>query len=364
MKGKRAFLLLGIVAVLLALALFSTLGIRNLSAAPTSPAVVLTNIALLNWNGGSAGDTNLSAGVGTNFGASWIGTNNLSTVAGNYISNVTYLTNEGNLQAVFILTSFSNYTGADNTASKPWTNWFTNLTTPGARASQLTVTLSPGGFANINFEVFAPVDETNTALMTFNLFASNSNAAFSPGTGNASNYTGLNGTVYGGTMGMYGYPFTTLMTNGEAIPTNWVVTVLAANMTIAKTVNVSNMFPFGSETTVPYPGALITYKLAYNNIGSASASTVRIVDTFQTNYVSLNTGAAMLRKLPFAGTFANYFAAAGTAKTYAMTDDDASTNDTAANQIIFCPESGTAPLTGGTVLAAQNGSYFFSVYLK
>jgi hypothetical protein len=364
MRGKSLFLVLGLVAVLLALALFSTLGIKKLSAAPTSAAVVLTNIALLNWNGGSAGDTNVSAGVGTNFGASWIGTNNLTTVAGNYISNVTYLTNEGNLQATFILTSYSNYTGVKNTASKPWTNWFTNLTTPGARAQALTVTLSPGGFANINFEVFAPINETNSALMTFNLFASNSNATFAPGTGNASNYTGLNGIVYGGTMGMYGMPFTTIMTNGQPVTTNWVVTVAAANMTIAKTVNVSNTFPFQLETAVPYPGALISYKVAYNNIGSSSAATVRIVDSMPTNYVTLNTTAALLRKLPFAGTFANYFAAAGVAKTFALSDDDASTNDLAGDQIVFCPELGTAPLTGGTVNAAQNGAYFFSVYLK
>ncbi len=364
MKGRQMFLFLSLVTALLTVVFFTTLGIKKLNAAPTGAGIVLTNIALLNWTGGSAGDTNFSAGVGTNFGASWIGENNKTITAGNYQSNVTRLSNDGNLAAVFILTANSNFTGAGNTASRPWTNWFTNMTSGGARGSALTVTLSPSGFADINFDVYAPVDETNTAAMTFNLLASNSNAVVAPGTANASNYTGLNGTVYGGWMGIHGYPFTTLMTNGQANFTNWVLTVSAANMTIAKSVNISNTGPFASVTAVPYPGAIISYKLAYENIGTANAANVRIVDSIPTNYVSMNTTAALFRKLVFAGTFANYFAGAGTAKTLAEGDDDGSTNSAAAEQVVFCPEAGTAPATGGTVNAAQNGSYFFSVYLK
>lgn len=359
MRGKSLYLFLGITFALLALVFFSTLGIKKLNAAPTASDVVLTNIATLNWTGGSTGVSNIMAnGVGTNYGASWIGENDKGITPGNYQSNVTYLTNDGNAQATFYLYSLSNLT---RTASLTWTNWFTNMTDGGARGATLTINISPAGMKQINFEVFAPVGETNTAYITYNCLASNVTAAAN--TGNASNYTGMNSIVYGGTMGLYaGFPYTVLMTNGQANFTNWIVTVSAANMTLAKTVNISNASPYGSITTVPYPGALIVYKLAYENVGAASATTVRIIDTIPTNYVTYTNDTIVARA--FGDTFVNYFSGGGTAKSDAVGDDDASTNDTAANQLVFCPSAGTAPNTGGTVASAANGSYFFRVLLK
>lgn len=357
MRGKSLYLFLGITVALLALVFFSTLGIKKLNAAPTASDVVLTNIALLNWTGGSTGVSNIMAnGVGTNYGASWIGENNKNITPGNYQSNITYLTNDGNAQATFYLYSLSNLT---RTASVAWTNWFTNMTDGGARGATLSINISPAGMKQINFEVFAPVGETNTAYITYNCLASNVTAAAN--TGNASNYTGMNSIVYGGTMGMYGFPYTVLATNGQANFTNWIVTVSAANMTLAKTVNISNAAPYGAITTVPYPGALIVYKIAYENIGAASATTVRIVDSLPTNYVTYTNS---IKAYAFADTFATYFAGGGTVKTSDMGDDDASTNDAAADQLVFCPSAGTAPLTGGTVVSAGNGSYFFRVLLK
>lgn len=362
MRGKSLYLLLGITVALLAVMFFSTIGIKKLNAAPTLSDVVLTNIATLNWTGGSTGVSNIMAnGVGTNYGASWIGENDKSITPGNYQSNITYLTNDGNSQATFYLFSRTNLT---RTASLVWTNWFTNMSDGGARADTMSINISPAGRKLINFEVYAPVGETNTAYITYNCLASNVTAAAD--SGNASNYTGINGTVYGGTMGMFAnYPFTVLMTNGQANFTNWIVTVSAANITLAKTVNISNAAPYGGNTTVPFPGALISYKIAYNNVGAANAANVRIVDSIPTNFVDMVTTAALFRKGAAIGdTFANYFAGSGTAYTLAETDDQMSTNSTAAEQVIFCPDNGTAPATGGTVNAAASGSYFFSVYLK
>jgi hypothetical protein len=300
----------------------------------------------------------MANGVGTNYGASWIGESDKGITPGNYQSNVTYLTNDGNAQATFYLYSLSNLT---RTASVMWTNWFTNMTDGGARGATLTINISPAGMKQINFEVFAPVGETNTAYITYNCLASNVTAAAN--TGNASNYTGMNSIVYGGTMGKYaGFPYTVLMTNGQANFTNWIVTVSAANMTLAKSVNISNAAPYGSITTVPYPGALIVYKLAYENVGAASATTVRIVDTIPTNYVNYTNNTIVARA--FGDSFDDYYAGGGTAKSDAVGDDDASTNDAAANQLVFCPSAGLAPGTGGTVTSAANGSYFFRVLLK
>jgi len=368
MRGKNLFLFLGIVSALLVMVFFTTLGIKKLNAAPTAPLVVLTNTVLMSWSGGTASDVNYTAGVGTNFGADWIGGNNASVAAGGTISNVTFLTNDGNISAVFIVSAFSNFTGAANTATTTWSAGFTNIndTTGGAT---LAVTISPAGGKEIRYWVTPPVSELDARVMTFNMFASNSNATFAPGSAiNASNYISLSGTNYGGSMGKYGQAFLTLMTNGQASPnmTNWVVTVQAATMTIAKTILIVNPFPFNGNTTTPYPGAKIAYKLAYQNTGAGTANSVTIVDTMPTNYVSLDTvSVTNFTSSAFGGTLANYVAGTGgyPLKTLAMADDDCSTNNAAAEQVVFTP-NGTAPGAPGNVASAGSGAYFFSVFLK
>lgn len=348
---------------LVAAVFFSSLGLRQLIAAPTLSDIVLTNTAVVDWLSGtinkSTNSQYLSSPVGTNYGVSWIGEGSNTIQGGSYMSNVTWLSNDGNATADFILTSLSNIA---NIASKPWTNWFTNATDGGAYGSTLTVTISPAGGKNIFFMVYAPSDETNRAYITFNCMASNSNAAANIGAG-ATNYAGMDGTAYGGNMGKWNsMPSVAYLTNGETDFTNWTLRVLVADLVITKTASFSNTGPFGGITADPYPGALITFRIEYTNQGSLSGTSVRIVDTLPTNYIyfrndSMRTGAVD-------DTFADYYSLAANDPTTVEGDDDGSTNSLAAEQVVFTPSAGTAPLTGGTVVPDGCGAYFFQTYLK
>lgn len=361
MNRRKLFVFLTAMAVLLTAVFFTSLGVRHLGAAPTLADVVLTNIAQVDWNSGAtAFSTNarsLSAGVGTNYGATWIGDPSTTVVGGNYVYNDTFLTNDGNASADFVLSYISNFANAN---SKIWTNWFSNVTDGGARGATIVASISPAGAKNIRFFVYAPGDETNGAYMTYNCLASNSNAAADLGA-SATHYTGLNGVVYGGNMGRWNaMPSVTFVTNGEADFTNWRVTVQVAEMVVAKSAAIQNTGPFAGNTTVPFPGARITYRVGYTNQGGISATAVRIVDTLPTNYVvyvndSIERGAAD-------STLAQYGTL--TARTDDEGDDDASTNSAAREQVVFTPTAGTAPGTGGTVVSTGAGAYYFQVYLQ
>lgn len=363
MSRQRVFFFVFFLVALMATVFFTSLGIRQLTAAPTLSDIVLTNTAVVDWLSGTVNkSTNsqyLSTKVGTNYGVSWIGQASNTIEGGSFMSNITWLSNDGNATADFILSSLSNFAYA---ASKPWTNWFTNLTDGGAYGDTLSVTISPAGGKNILFMVYAPPEETNRAYITFNCMASNSNAAANLGDG-ATNYVGMDGTAYGGNMGKWnGMPSVAFLTNGETDFSNWTLSVLVADIVIVKTASFSNTGPFGGITADPYPGALITFRIGYTNQGGLSGTTVRIVDTLPTNYIYFRNDS--MRKGTVDQTFADYYTLAANDPTTVEGDDDGSTNNAAADQVIFTPAAGIAPATGGTVVPDGSGAYFFQSYLK
>ncbi len=362
MKGRRVF---GIVAglfviFLLGVVIFIPWGGSKLGAA-TGAGIVLTNIVQVNWNSGaiamSTNATNVGAAVGTNYGMTWIGITNQNVVSGTSVSNETILSNDGNATADFILTFSSNT--FPNTSSVNWSAVFTNEA-GGASSGNLRVTLAPSSFANIRLFISVPNTETNGAFIIFQCFSSNSNAVAEIGTA-ATNYVGYNGIPYGGDMGRYGAPVgEAFLSNAQPNFTNWIVTTIFANILISKTADISNAAPFIANTTIPFPGAIITYRLGFTNSGMVAGNSVRIIDTIPTNdllYVNNS-----LKKGNYATTFANY----GTLTALLDTpgDDDGSTNPTAADQIIFCPTNGVAPLTGGDIQSNDAGAYYYRTYLK
>jgi uncharacterized repeat protein (TIGR01451 family) len=362
---KKAMLLSLIVCVttvfILGIFVFAPWGERHLGAV-TSAGVILTNIVQVNWNSGSIGlstnATNVSAAVGTNYGMTWIGMTNQEVVSGYNTSNETYLTNDGNATADFILSFNSNVSA--NASSTVWAIAFTNVTSGGASSDTLRVTLSPAGGVNVRLLVNVPGNETNGAFVLFQCLASNSNASAEIGA-NATNYVGFNGTAYGGNMGKYGAGAgNAFLTNADADFTNWAVTVVFADIQLSKTAEISNADPFAANTTDPFPGALITYKLQFTNRGNADGSSVKIIDSIPTNYLTYTLGS--IKKGPYGSAFSTYGSLSGLSDTEG--DDDGSSNSAAADQLVFCPTNGTAPATGGVVNKADGGTYFYRTYLK
>jgi len=348
--------------VVFGLVIFSPWWNERVEAA-TAAGVIITNIIQVDWNSGtvamSTNSTNtISQGVGTNYGMVWIGIADQKVVSGASISNDTILSNEGNATADFILTFNTNVYANANTLN--WTAVFTNVTSGGASSSTLVVTLPPASWANIWLLVSVPAGETNGAFITFQCLASNSNATAEIGAG-ATNYVGYNGIVYGGDMGLYGAPpGNAFLSNANTEFTNWVVTAIFADIVVTKTADISNAGPFVADTTTPFPGAIITYRLGFTNQGRANGTSVRITDSIPTNYLTYVLGS--LRTGSYGSTFADY----GTLSplTDDEGDDQGSTNSTAADQIVFCPTNGTAPGTGGTVNSNDGGAYYYRTYLQ
>jgi uncharacterized repeat protein (TIGR01451 family) len=352
-------------ALVMSVLFFVPWGERQLEAS-TAAGIVITNLIRVDWQSGSVPQstnaTNTSAGVvGTNYGMTWIGITNQTAISGSDISNDTYLTNDGNETADFILTFTTN--AYANANSFDWPTYFTNLTTPGPSSANLSLTvasLSPANVAHIQLFVSVPSTESNNAFIIYQCMASNSNAAADLGT-HATNYTGFNGIEYGGHMGKFGAPSATaFLSNDTTAFSNWTVTALYAGITVSKTAEISNPGPYGANVEA-IPGAIITYKLDFTNKGGAPANAVKIVDTLPTNFVTLVP--ASFRYGLYADTFANY----GSLSNLAQDENDgdsASTNSGAADELIFCPTNGNAPGTPGVIDPSDSGAYFYRTYLK
>ncbi len=311
----------------------------------TGAGTVLTNIVTASWTGGTYQATNRVT-VGTNYGATWIGEDDKTVTAGSSTSNITYLTNDGNLSVPFTLTNAI----TSEAAAQSWTVYFTNLTAGGASGATLTTpNISPGGFNQIVFVVNVPSTETNGSYREYRCVAYNSDAI----SANATNYTGFNGTNYGGNMGKNGAAPGHVWLYNATTGTEWKVTVQAAYLQLAKSAVISNPAPYSGLTSAPVPGGIVTFKITYTNAGSATAQSVEIYDPILTQYVDYVSNS--LKE----GTFGSTYAAAN-ARTDAANDDScASINNTN----FFYP-NGTATSSAGNVAAAGNGAFFYRVYVR
>lgn len=345
-RKKFCLIILGNLVLLLIIFLLPQ-NKTKLTAAPTLANTVLTNIATITWSSGSLAVTNFT-NVGTNYGVSWVGEANKNVIAGSRTSNVTTITNDGNCALGYVI----NLVSSNGDATKIWTVKVSNSTDGGAESTlPYTVNnISPAGVKTIVIYVDVPSDEANGKYTEYKFIASNSLAV----SANATYYTGHNNVVYGGFMGRFGAPAgSTYLSNAQDVnPTNWKVTVQAGTMLLAKTITIENVAPYSSVTD-PVPGALLTFKLAYSNAGSATANNVRIIDEFPTNYVTFMTNS--LRSNTYEGSYG------GTTLT---SSDDGDPGMYTNDQKVFFAPFADAKGPGGTVNQNASGAFFYQATLN
>ncbi|NPV00943.1 MAG: hypothetical protein HPY53_06150 [Brevinematales bacterium] len=337
-------------AAIAAVMVVSPFGGRTAEAAPTPAGTPITNTATMTWGGGMS--TNVATGmafVGTNYGGVWSGNNSTNIAPGTHAYNHTSFENVGNLAVNYQFNATEFHSAAQ------WGTWvydFTN-TSGGAHGLPLTVSISPGAaVTTIWFHVYVPGNEVDSSYAQFKCVATGPNV-----TSIATNYTGYNTTVYGGNMAKWaaGYGKVILTNTTGAGNTNWRVTVQAALMVMSKYLIISNAGPFSGDVTRPFPGGILIWRLNYSNGGTVPATSVKIVDVFNTNFVTLKTDS--LKSNAWGGVYP--WAAAAFA-TNAAGDPGASTNGAS---VIFAPFT-TTPLNGSTVVAAGKGAFYYVNYVK
>ena len=336
-------------AAIAAVMVISPFGGRTAEAAPTPAGTPITNTATMTWGGGMS--TNAAMGmpqVGTNYGATWSGNNSTNIAPGTHAYNHTSFENVGNLAVNYQF----NATQFNTAVQWPWTYDFTNTALSNS-GLPLTVSVSPGAaVTTIWFHVFVPGTEVDSSFAQFQCVATGPNV-----TSIATNYTGYNSYVYGGNMAKWaaGYGKGILTNTTGSGNTNWRVTVQAALMVLEKSLTISNAGPFWANITRPYPGGMLFWRLNYSNGGTVPATSVKIVDVFDTNFVTLKTNS--MRTNFWSGVYPD----GGTVLTIAAADDPAASTNGAS--VIFAPAT-TTPLNGSTVVAGGKGAFYYVNYVK
>jgi uncharacterized repeat protein (TIGR01451 family) len=357
---RKSLMLLGFLGIsfFLLLMIFAPWGERTLSAnVGTEAGIVLTNVAELDWLGATAAEsvTNIDHTVGVNYGAKWIGEGDGTVVAGNMKVMETYFTNLGNADADYEFKSEI----LDDESSLAWTTTFSNFTDGGAEGATLMVAgISRGAVKQIRFNVDVPSAETNLAYMQFRLIASNEDAANL----NATNYTGLNGIVYGGDMGLYGAaPGHVWMHNTNENDRQWTLTVEAPVLYLTMAAGFANPEPYQLEAT-PVPGALITYRLFYTNAGDAGATEVTLIGNVPDNTTYSNesivrgaTGAPQ--------TVGDYGDGGNVGLADAQDGGDEAWYNAGGPRVEIYPGGTDTDNTSGTVASAASRNYFYRVTL-
>ncbi|OHD57383.1 MAG: hypothetical protein A2Y33_07825 [Spirochaetes bacterium GWF1_51_8] len=344
MKLRRSLLPLSLVLIaMVALLVTLPLGTGKIGAVPTPAAFPITNTATLSWGTGmSTNVPGVTTQVGTNYGGTWIGTNNVNINPGQNVYNKTTFVNDGNLAVNFTF-SFSEVHSAGQ-----WGTWIYEYTNTSAQTHAASLVVSASPQAQITymwFRVYVPANEVNASYARFICKATGPVV-----TAIATNYTGFNGTAYGGNMAKFKAGYGVVQLTNAAGDTNWLVTVQAAKMVLSKTLLVSNTGPFSAITSRPYPGGKLIWTLNYSNAGDASAASVKIIDVFNTNYVTLQVNSM---KSNFWG--GAYPWAAANFTTNAVGDPGACTNK---NVVIFAPFTAT-PLAGNTVNVGGKGAFYY-----
>jgi hypothetical protein len=351
MKIRRSLVSLALLTgAITAVLVMSPFGGRSAEAAPTPAGTPITNTATMTWGGGMS--TNVATTmprVGTNYGGTWSGNNSTNVAPGTHSYNKTSFVNDGNLAVNF------QFSAGEFHSAAQWGSWFyeyTNTATT-AHGLPLTVSMSPQAVVTtLWFHVYVPGAEIDSSYAQFKCVATGPNT-----TAIATNYTGYNALRYGGNMGKWAAGFgKVILTNTTGSGnTNWRVTVQAAVMALTKYLIISNAGPFATDTTRPFPGGILIWRLNYSNGGSVPATSVKIVDVFNTNFVTLN-----INSLKSNTWGSPYPWAAAAFTTNAVGDPGASTNGAS---VIFAPFT-TTPLNGSTVGAGGKGAFYYVNYVK
>lgn len=145
--------------------------------------------------------------------------------------------------------------------------------TQGGDQATHVAAIGPGSYATFTVRVRAAYDATNGATMAVQVSLVTANTP-------VGTYTGYNSNPYGGNASV-------LRTAGTGLGASYITTTVnAAILSLAKAAVVTAPAGYisnGGGATDPVPGARIDYTITYGNTGSATATTVVIVDPIPTN---------------------------------------------------------------------------------
>lgn len=285
MSLKRYYGCLG--AVFLALLAFQA----RASANGTASGSTISNVATIKWNVSGTGQDTTAPSADTS----------VRVIAGDTLTDITSLSlavgetkvftysilNSGNRADTFKIEvdSFSLNNGA--------VSWTFTLYVDGTKTSLLADTLTTAATVAADaikqcsvaiWSNSTPANSPDLSRADFRLkiYQGNVNTADSTG-----QYTGDNGTTYAtGSAG--GQDFASAL-------------LAAAKLTLAKAVT---SVKIGGAASAPLPGATILYTLTYNNIGSASADSVVLIDTVPAN-TTFDTASSSMSNLGASATFAD-----------------------------------------------------------
>ncbi len=173
----------------------------------------------------------------------------------------------------------------------------------------------------------------------------------------ATNYIGDDGAHYGGDIGngidMNGNtvsrPGAIFQHDNNKIKVTVTLKPQLINLTLTNSISINN------KVTNAVPGATITYKLKYTNVGIINASNVYINDILPPEIIFVSNS---LRWGKVDDTF-------NTSKTLSdIFDIDEGYYDLFNNKVVFCVSNGSAPILGGVVLTNKSGVCYFQTYIS
>lgn len=272
MKTK-GLLIIALVAVL------AIIGGNNLNA-QTASGTALNNTAIItaaNASGIASDTTNTTTGMIA--GASYtVVPVDAGGATGAVVPLVWTIRNDGNASDTFTIAMFS---VQSNLIATPWARTF---------VSTSIGPLAPTATANITLNVTIDGAAPNNSYYEFEITATSANIATAV---LERSYRGDNTTYYGGAMGI---SWNGVTTNNDGIlrhgTQNMWVRVSASGPVLRLNKSIVSIQRGGAGTSA-IPGATITYQLVISNIGSQSATSVIVRDTYPaaTTYVAASGSA-------------------------------------------------------------------------
>lgn len=256
-------------------------------AVGTTSGTLVTNRAI------ASGDnfTSTSNGIGTNVlsivGGNWPGEVAQNVNASQVITNTAYLTNLGNTAFTFNI-KVTNYQRSGAATSGPWSYTVytqNNFVTPAigstsSNSASFAMPINEG--ANKRVDLVVTVDGGATGgWERWSLMAKTATSKQ-----NTDNYTGDNGTVYGGPIGVgWGDSVAdALLSYDVGTPANayWQLNCQTPVITITKSIdNILTTTAAGLDN-IAIPGATITYRIDITNSGTGVATSLKVRDLIDT----------------------------------------------------------------------------------
>ena len=199
------------------------------------------------------------------------------------------VTNQGNSIASFTGVVINSNIQYGTTVANGWSHHFNSFAA--------ITSLAPGGFGTFEFVITNISPASNNSFLSYLVKVSNTTAPY-----NAYAYLGTDGvTWYGGDLGrttnnnatgksnqiflQHGAGLATVTNQAGYLTAIISGPILKISKTIEAITDPSGLY--GVSTTIAAPGSYVTYRIVASNIGSASATNIKIIDTTAlTNYIA------------------------------------------------------------------------------